>query len=63
MGQADSLVDQVWINRPQRIVSHQNEVRGSSDHNLISILVRTKDRLVASQEVRKRSWKDFSRTF
>ena len=59
-GQADSLVDHCWVSRPQRIVSHLNEARGSSDHNLISLLVRTKDKMVASQELLKRSWKDFS---
>ena len=59
-GQADSLVDQCWVNRPNRIISHQNQVRSSSDHNNISVLVRTKDRMTDSQEILKRSWKDFS---
>ena len=61
-GQADSLVDHCWVSRPQRIVSHLNEVRASSDHNLISLLVRTKDKMCVSQELLKRSWKDFSPT-
>ena len=59
-GQADSLVDQCWVNRPNRIISHLNEVRSSSDHNNISVLVRTKDKMVASQGIIKRTWKDFS---
>ena len=59
-GQVDSLVDQCWVNRPGRIISHQNKVRSSSDHNTISVLVRTKDKMAASQELLKRSWKNFS---
>ena len=59
-GQSDSLVDQCWVNRPNRVISQQNEVRSSSDHNNISVLVRTKDRMTATQEVLKMTWKDFS---
>ena len=59
-GQADSLVDQCWVSLPQRIVSCTNEVRASSDHNLVSTLVRTKDKLAGSQEILKRTWKNFS---
>ena len=59
-GQVDSLVYQCWVNRPGRIISHLNQVRSSSDHNTISVLVRTKDKMAASQEILKRSWKNFS---
>ena len=58
-GQCDSLVDQCWVNNPNRIISHQNELRGSSDHNLITVLVRTKDRCQATQEVSNRMWRNF----
>ena len=57
--QTDSLVDQCWVNRPDRVISHTNETRGSSDHNFISVLLRTKDKFTNSQEVKKRCWKSF----
>ena len=59
-GQVDSLVDQVWMDKPQRLISQHNELRGSSDHNLIYILVRTKDRHFDAPEIFRRSWKMFS---
>ena len=59
-GQVDSLVDHVWLDKPQRLISHHNELRGSSDHNLIYIILRTKDRHFDSQEIFRRSWKLFS---
>ena len=58
-GQVDSLLDQCWVNNPQRVISHENEVRGRSDHNLITVLLRTKDRYPSSQELFKRQWKNF----
>ena len=54
------MIDQCWTGKPHRVISALNEVHGSSDHNLISVLVRTKDRLIATQEVVKRLWKDLS---
>ena len=59
-GQTDSQVDQCWLNFPQNIISHMNEVRSSSDHNLISILVKTKGKITAPLVIEKRTWKDFS---
>ena len=59
-GQTDSLIDQCWINRPQRLISQQNELRGSSDHNMISVIYRTKDKIHSPQVIRKRLWKNFS---
>ena len=56
-GQSDSLVDQCWVHQPQRVISHQNEARGCSDHNVTSVILRTKDRLAAPKERRKRRWK------
>ena len=34
--QADSLLDQIWTNCPSKIICHKNQVRGSSDHNVIT---------------------------
>ena len=59
-GQVDSLVDQCWLNMPQRLFSHTNETRGSSDHNFISVLLRTKERNLPAQEMRKRQWSLFN---
>ena len=56
----DSLVDHIWMDKPNRIISHQNELRASSDHNVISVIVRTKDRCYAAQEMKGRCWKKFS---
>ena len=58
-GQKDSLVDQCWSTRPDRIVSWLNETRGWSDHNYTDILLRTKDRKDRTQEIKKRVWKNF----
>ena len=49
-GQRDSLLDQCWLARQDRIISHANELRGSSDHNLISIILRTKDKITAHRK-------------
>ena len=57
--QRDSLVDHIWTNIPENIISHRNELRTGSDHNMISTLVRTKDKLTADHEVLCRSWKNF----
>ena len=61
-GQTDSLIDQCWLNRPQRLISQHNELRGSSDHNMISVIMRTKDKIHSPQVIRKRLWKFFSLT-
>ena len=58
-GQTDSLLDQCWVNNPQRIISHSNEKCGSSDHNFISVIIRTNDTFPAGQEMCKRVWKNF----
>ena len=58
-GQADSLVDQCWLNHPEKLISHWNLTRGSSDHNQIGVVLRTKDKISAGQEILKRTWKNF----
>ena len=42
-GQADSLLDHIWVNCPNRVVSHQNVVNGASDHNVVEVIVAGKD--------------------
>ena len=55
--QADSLVDQSWTNSQGSIISHFNEVRSFSDHNVIGVVIRSKDRVENGHEVERRSWK------
>ena len=35
-----SLIDQCWTDCPQRLLQSKNEIRASSDHNLIQFLIR-----------------------
>ena len=58
-GQADSLPDQCWVNKPNRVISFSNELRGSSNHNLIYVILRTKDKYPSGLEVLRRQWKHF----
>ena len=51
-GQTDSLVDHCWLDKPERLVSFANEDRASSDHNHISDIIRTKDKLDAEMSHR-----------
>ena len=59
-GQADSMVDQCWINTPEKLISTCNTQRGSSDHNFISVVLRTKNKLSQGQESLRRTWKNFN---
>ena len=52
--QKDSAVDHIWTNAHNRIISHSNTVRSGSDHNVVSVLVRLKDRVQQKQEILKR---------
>ena len=53
-GQADSLVDHLWTNDPERIINCSNIVRAGLDHNFISAL---KDRVIMKNYIRTRCWK------
>ena len=52
--QEDSLVDHCWSNTEDRVISYSNELRTGSDHNIISVRVRMKDRIMTVQEVQRR---------
>ena len=58
--QEDSIVDHVWTNSVDRVISHMNSVRAGSDHNTISVRVRMKDRNFEVQEVEKRLRKNLN---
>ena len=59
-GQADSLLDHCWLNMPNRLICTLNEKRGSSDHNVVTVIIRTKNRVFSAPEIQKRSWKKIS---
>ena len=50
-GQADTCVDHIWTNSIDRIIAHANTVRANSDHNMISVFVRMKDKIQQRQEM------------
>ena len=56
-GKEDSIVDHFWTNDPDRVISLRNQVRAHSDHNMISTILRMKDKIVKKQEIRSRCWK------
>ena len=39
---ADSLLDQVWVNTPIKVTQCRNITRATGDHNIISVMIRTK---------------------
>ena len=45
-GVRDTCVDHIWTNTLGRIVSHSNVVRAGSDHNVISVIVRLKEKVI-----------------
>ena len=56
--QSDSTVDHCWSNSPNRVISYTNNLCTYSDHNVITVLIRFKDRVLPSQEIQKRSRKN-----
>ena len=58
-GQTDSLIDHVWTNGPNRIVSITNKVRSVGDHNVITAVIRIKGSDSTRHDTRKRSFKNF----
>ena len=59
-GQPSSLVDHLWTNAPDSVMSTNNAVRASSDHNVISAILRTKDRREHVHDTRRRNMKNFN---
>ena len=60
-GQEDSLIDQCWMNSPGRLIYSKNVVRSFSDHNLIMVSFRTKNKLENRHEILKRERKNFDK--
>ena len=59
-GQPASIVDHVWTNSPTNIISVSNCVRGSSDHNVLSVILRTRDRREHVHDIWRRDRRKFN---
>ena len=60
--QADSTLDHIWTNTPNRIVNHFNEVRLPSDHNVTGATISLRDITMGGQNTVRRKWSNFSET-
>ena len=60
VNQVDSLIDHLWTNRSDRVISHFNDIRGDSDHNIIGLEVSRKDIKMGGFTIRRRAWNNFS---
>ena len=58
-GRADSCIDLVYTNTPEKISQTQAQVRGSSDHRLVLVSKQSKNIRESIRYVRKRSYKNF----
>ena len=58
-GVPSSIVDHIWTDSPDSVMSHSNVLRTSSDHNVISTVVRTKNRRMHLHDVTRRDRKLF----
>ena len=58
-GQANSCIDLIFTNRPEKVGPAQAEIRGSSDHRLIFVRKHSKTVGESTRYVRKRSYKNF----
>ena len=56
--QEPSLLDQCWTASPQRIISCRNLTRGSSDHNVVEVVVRIRGKPCNPGEILTRNRKD-----
>ena len=60
--QKDNTVDHIWSNTVDIIISYSNERRTLSDHNVIAVRIRLKDRAQPVQEIQKRNRKNLDST-
>ena len=59
-GKPSSIIDHIWTNSPSSFMSTRNIVRSYSDHNLLSSIIRTRDRKEQEHETIRRDRKHFS---
>ena len=53
-GQVESLLDQCWVNRPEKVLEANNICRAAADHNLIQVRYRLKGGDKKNSEIVKR---------
>ena len=58
---ADSCLDHVWSNCPNRTIKVINESRGASDHNMVGIHVSIRNIKSGGNNIVKRLWKQFDK--
>ena len=58
--QNDSILDHIWLNCKDRLVNFTNEVRASSDHNVITCGISQEKINEKGHNILKRSWKKFN---
>ena len=59
VNQEDSLIDHIWVNNPQKVISKHNTRRSTADHNMIEIVYRTKGKINNSNEIVRRNKNNF----
>ena len=59
--QADSILDHIWTNCPDRCIKTLNKTRGSSDHNVIGVEMSARDFKQSGTTIVKRRWKNFKK--
>ena len=60
-GQADSLLDHIWVNCPNMVQSHHNILNGASDHNIVEVVISCKNIVQGGFNIKKRLWKNFNK--
>ena len=58
--QADSIIDQIWVNTPEKVLKHKNMKRAVADHNMIQITYRLKGNNIRNNEIMKRNRSNFN---
>ena len=61
-GVPSTIVDHIWTDSPESIMSTSNTVRSASDHNVITAVLRTKNRKLHVHDITKRNMKNFNLT-
>ena len=56
-GMPASLIDHCWLNAPGKLIFHRNVVRSFSDHNLVLVSCKTRNRIENRHDIVKRSRK------
>ena len=58
-GTRDTLIDQCWVNTPEKVEKVFNIINSSSDHNIVGIILRISGVVKNCHQFRKRKWADF----